>query len=145
MAKRNVRVLLGKIGLDGHDRGLRMIAAWLRNAQMEVIYMGTHLAPQVMAKAAVDEDVDVIGLSFQGADHVPLVRLMAKEMEEEHLDDILFVVGGNIPKRDISVLVEMGVDRVFPSGTPMATCVDYIRENAQRKRDAGAPRKRRAK
>ncbi len=130
MAKRNVRVLLGKIGLDGHDRGLRMIAAWLRDAQMEVIYMGTHHSAQAMAKAAIDEDVDVIGLSFQGADHVPLVRLMAEEMKKEELDDLLLVVGGNIPKRDIPILEKMGVDRVFPSGTPMATCVDYIRENA---------------
>ncbi len=116
-----------------------MIAAWLRDSQMEVVYMGTHLSAQVIAKAAIDEDVDVIGLSFQGADHVPLVRLMVKEMEKEHLDDLLLVVGGNIPKRDIPSLEQMGVDRVFPSGTPMATCVDYIRENAGRKADAGAP------
>ena len=136
MAERNVRVLLGKIGLDGHDRGLRMIAAWLRNARMEVIYIGTHLSPQVVAAAAVDEDVDVIGLSFQGADHVPLVRLMVQEMKKELLDDLLLVVGGNIPRQDIPVLEEMGVDRVFPSGTPMATCVDYIQENAKRKRTA---------
>ena len=130
MANKNVRVLLGKIGLDGHDRGLRMIAAWLRNAQMEVIFMGTHHSPQVMTKAAIDEDVDVIGLSFQGADHVPLMRLMTEEMKKQKLDDLLLVVGGNIPKRDIPVLEEMGVERVFPSGTPMATCVDYILENA---------------
>ena len=130
MANKNIRVLLGKIGLDGHDRGLRMIAAWLRNAQMEVIFMGTHHSPQVMTKAAIDEDVNVIGLSFQGADHVPLMRLMTEEMKKQKLDDLLLVVGGNIPKRDIPVLEEMGVDRVFPSGTPMATSVDYILENA---------------
>lgn len=138
MAKRNIRVLLGKIGLDGHDRGLRMIAAWLRNAQMEVIYLGTHNSAEAMAKAAIDEDVDVIGLSFQGADHLPLVRMMVQEVKKRELDDVLLVVGGNIPKRDIQVLEEIGVDRVFPSGTPMATCVDYIRENAQGRSSADA-------
>lgn len=135
MTEKRLRVLLGKIGLDGHDRGIRMIAAWLRNTGMEVIYLGTHQSPQVMARAAVDEDVHVIGLSFQGADHVPLVRLLVQEMKKEHLEDRLLVVGGNIPKRDILVLKEMGVDEVFPSGTSMTTCVDYIRENALRKRE----------
>ncbi len=136
MTERRLRVLLGKIGLDGHDRGIRMMAAWLRNTGMEVIYLGTHQSPQVMARAAVDEDVHVIGLSFQGADHVPLVRLLVQEMKKEHLEDRLLVVGGNIPKRDILVLKEMGVDEVFPSGTSMTTCVDYIRENGWRKGEA---------
>ena len=136
MAEKKIRVLLGKIGLDGHDRGIRMIAAWLRDAGMEVVYIGTHQAPEGVAQVTIEEDMDVIGLSFQGADHVPLVRLMVREMKKEHLEDRLLVVGGNIPKRDIALLKEVGVDEVFPSGTPMTTCVDYIRENARRKRDA---------
>lgn len=136
MAESKIRILLGKIGLDGHDRGIRMMAAWLRQSGMEVIYVGTHVAPQGMASAALDEDADVIGLSFQGADHVPLVRLMVEQMKEKHLEDRLLVVGGNIPKRDIAVLKEMGVDEVFPSGTPLATSVSYIEENARRKRKA---------
>lgn len=136
MAESKIRILLGKIGLDGHDRGIRMMAAWLRQSGMEVIYVGTHVAPQGMASAALDEDADVIGLSFQGADHVPLVRLMVEQMKEKHLEDRLLVVGGNIPKRDIVVLKEMGVDEVFPSGTPLATSVSYIEENARRKRKA---------
>ncbi len=137
MTEARIRVLLGKIGLDGHDRGIRMMAAWLRRSGMEVVYVGTHLAPQAMASAALEEDVDVIGLSFQGADHVPLVRLMIEQMKEKQLEDRLLIVGGNIPKRDIDVLRQMGVDEVFPSGTPVATSVDYIQENARRKRATG--------
>jgi len=134
MADQKIRVLLGKIGLDGHDRGIRMIATWLSIAGMEIVYMGTHQTAERVARAAVEEDVDVIGLSFQGADHIPLIRMMAEQIKANGLEDRLLVVGGNIPRRDISVLKEMGVDGVFPSATPMSVCVDYIRENARRRR-----------
>jgi len=134
MADQHIRVLLGKIGLDGHDRGIRMIATWLSKAGMEVIYLGTHQTAERMARAAIDEDVDVIGLSFQGADHIPMIRMMAEQIKENGLEDRLFVIGGNIPRRDISVLKEMGVDGVFPSATPMSKCVDYIKENAKKRR-----------
>lgn len=134
MAGQKTRVLLGKIGLDGHDRGIRMIAAWLSRDGMEVIYTGTHQTAERMARAAVDEDVDVIGLSFQGADHIPLVRMMADQIGANGLEDRLFVVGGNIPRRDIALLSEMGVDGVFPSGTPMSKCVAYIKANAHKRR-----------
>ena len=136
MTETRIRVLLGKIGLDGHDRGLRMMAAWLRQAGMEVVYVGTHLAPQAMASAAVEEDVDVIGLSFQGADHVPMMRQMMEQIKERQLEDRLLIIGGNIPKRDIPVLRDMGVDQVFPSGTPVSTSVSYIEENARSRREA---------
>jgi len=132
--KRKIRVLLGKIGLDGHDRGIRMIATWLSKAGMEVVYMGTHQTAERMARAAVDEDVDVIGLSFQGADHIPLVRMMSAQIKSKHLEDRLLVVGGNIPRRDVEVLKQMGVDAVFPSGTPMSKCVAYVAENALKRR-----------
>jgi methylmalonyl-CoA mutase C-terminal domain/subunit len=134
MDKRKIRVLLGKIGLDGHDRGIRMIATWLSKAGMEVVYTGTHQTAERMARAAIDEDVDVIGLSFQGADHVPLVRMMAHQIKENGLEDRLLVVGGNIPRRDIDTLKQSGVDEVFPSGTPMSKCVAYIQENAFKRR-----------
>jgi len=134
MAEQKIRVVLGKIGLDGHDRGIRMIATWLSKAGMEVVYMGTHQTAERVARAAVEEDVDVIGLSFQGADHIPLIRMMAEQIKANGLEDRLLVVGGNIPRRDISVLKEMGVDGVFPSATPMSVCVDYIRENARKRR-----------
>jgi len=137
MTEIRIRVLLGKIGLDGHDRGVRMMAAWLRRAGVEVVYVGTHLSPQAMANAALEEDVDVIGLSFQGADHVGMMRHMMQQIKEKKLEDRLLIVGGNIPKRDISVLRDMGVDAVFPSGTPVAASIDYIEENARTKRGAG--------
>jgi methylmalonyl-CoA mutase C-terminal domain/subunit len=134
MAEQKIRVVLGKIGLDGHDRGIRMIATWLSKAGMEIVYMGTHQTAERVARAAVEEDVDVIGLSFQGADHIPLVRMMAEQIKANGLEDRLLVVGGNIPRRDIEVLKEMGVDGVFPSATPMSVCVDYIRDNARKRR-----------
>lgn len=130
----SIRVLLGKIGLDGHDRGIRMVAAWLRDAGMEVVYVGTHQTAERIARVAGEEDVDVIGLSFQGADHVPLCRQMVEQMKAHGLEDRLLVVGGNIPRADIPVLKQMGVDAVFPSGTPMGKSVAYIMENAHKKR-----------
>ena len=134
----SIRVLLGKIGLDGHDRGIRMVAAWLRDAGMEVVYVGTHQTAERLARAASEEDADVIGLSFQGADHVPLCKQMVEQMKACGLQDRLLVVGGNIPRVDIPVLKEMGVDAVFASGTPMSKSVTYIKENANKKRSKEA-------
>ena len=111
-----------------------MIATWLSKAGMEVVYIGTHQTAERMARAALEEDVDVIGLSFQGADHIPLVRMMADQIKAHGLQDRLLVVGGNIPRRDISVLKQMGVDEVFPSATPMSASVAYIKENARKRR-----------
>ena len=112
-----------------------MIATWLSKGGMEVVYMGTHQTAERVARAAVEEDVDVIGLSFQGADHVPLVRMMADQIKACGLEDRLLVVGGNVPRRDISVLKQMGVDEVFPSASPMSACVAYISENARKRRN----------
>ena len=112
MAEQTIRVLLGKIGLDGHDRGIRMIATWLSKGGIEVIYVGTHQTAERMARAATEEDADVIGLSFQGADHIPMVRMMADQIKANGLEERLFVVGGNVPRRDIEVLKQMGVDEV---------------------------------
>ena len=134
----SIRVVLGKIGLDGHDRGIRMVATWLRDGGMEVIYLGTHQTAERIAKAASQEDVDVIGLSFQGADHIPLCKQMVEQMKAHSLQDRLLIIGGNIPRADISVLKEMGVDMVFPSGTSMSKSVMYIKENANRKREREA-------
>ena len=130
----SIRVLLGKIGLDGHDRGIRMVAAWLRDGGMEVVYVGTHQTAERVARAASEEDADVIGLSFQGADHVRLCEQMLEQMKAHGLQDRLLVVGGNIPRADIPILKEMGVDAVFASGTPMSKSVTYIKENAHKKR-----------
>ncbi len=111
-----------------------MIATWLSKAGMEVIYMGTHQTAERVAHAAIEEDADVIGLSFQGADHIPMVGTMSDQIRAHSLEDRLLVVGGNIPRRDISVLKEMGVDEVFPSATPMTASVSFIKENAHRRR-----------
>ncbi len=134
----SIRVLLGKIGLDGHDRGIRMVAAWLRDAGMEVVYVGTHQTAERLARAASEEDADVIGLSFQGADHIPLCKQMLEQMKARGLQDRLLVVGGNIPRVDIPLLKEMGVDAVFASGTPMSKSVTYITENVHKKRSKEA-------
>jgi methylmalonyl-CoA mutase C-terminal domain/subunit len=134
----SIRVVLGKIGLDGHDRGIRMVATWLRDGGMEVVYLGTHQTAERIAKAASEEDVDVIGLSFQGADHIPLCKQMVEQMKAYGLQDRLLIIGGNIPRADIPVLKEMGVDMIFPSGTSMSKSVTYIKENAGRKRDQEA-------
>jgi len=130
MTNNRIRILLGKLGLDGHERGVGMIAAWLRNAGMEVIYMGTHQRPENMTKIAIEEDVDFIGLSFQGADHIPLTRLMIEQMKQDKLEGRPLVIGGNIPKRDIQILKDMGVAEVFTSGTSMDTIVHYFKTNA---------------
>jgi methylmalonyl-CoA mutase C-terminal domain/subunit len=132
-----IRAVLGKIGLDGHDRGIRMVAAWLRDGGMEVIYVGTHQTAESIAKVAIEEDADVIGLSFQGADHIPLCEQMLGQMQTHNLQNRLLVIGGNIPRQDIALLNEMGVDMVFPSGTSMSTSTKYIQENARSKRAKG--------
>lgn len=133
MAEKNPRILLGKVGLDGHDRGVRMLATWLRDSGMEVVYIGTHNTPEAAVKAAEQEDVDFIGLSFQGAEHIPLLRMVAAKMKESGLNDVLLVAGGNIPRQDIPVLKEIGVDAIFPPGSPMQNITDYFRKKARKK------------
>ncbi|MDY6844208.1 MAG: cobalamin-dependent protein [Thermodesulfobacteriota bacterium] len=129
MTERKIRILLGKVGLDGHDRGVRMIAAWLRDAGMEVVYIGTHNTPERTIAIAIEEDVNIIGLSFQGADHIPLLKEVTDNIRKKDLTDVLLIVGGNIPKKDIQTLKEMGVHEVFPVGAMMHSIVDYINQN----------------
>ena len=126
MAKNSPRVLLGKVGLDGHDRGVRMLAAWLRDIGMEVVYLGTHNTPAAVVNAAEQEDVDFIGLSFQGAEHVHLLKLVKEEMKKAGLDDVLLVAGGNIPRQDFSKLKDIGVDAVCPPGSSMQSVTEYF-------------------
>ena len=128
MAEKRIRVLLGKVGLDGHDRGVRMLAAWLRNMRMEVVYIGTHNTPEAAVNAAAQEDVDYIGLSFQGADHLPLLKMVAKKMDEAGLHHVKLMAGGNIPVQDIPELKQIGVDEVFPPGTPMSAITEYLQQ-----------------
>jgi methylmalonyl-CoA mutase C-terminal domain/subunit len=130
-----IRVLIAKVGLDGHDRGAKVLARFLRDAGFEVIYTGLHRTPQEVAMAAVEEDVDVVGISLHSGAHLALVPKVMKYIEEYggNLDEILILVGGIIPTDDIERLKEMGVDEVFIPGTPVREIVEYIKKNVKRK------------
>lgn len=125
-----IRVLIAKPGLDGHDRGAKVIAHALRDAGMEVIYTGLFQTPEMIVRAAIDEDVDVIGLSILSGAHLALFPKILQGLREANLDDVLVVAGGTIPNEDIVTLTEMGVHQVFGPGTPLATAAHYIREHA---------------
>jgi methylmalonyl-CoA mutase C-terminal domain/subunit len=127
-----IRVLVAKPGLDGHDRGAKVIARALRDAGMEVIYTGLRQTPEMIVNAAIQEDVDCIGLSIlSGAHNVIVPRIMALLQEHDALD-ILVVLGGTIPTHDIPALKEAGVAAIFGPGTQLETTVDFIRQNVKR-------------
>ena len=120
-----IRVLIAKPGLDGHDRGAKVIARALRDAGCEVIYTGLHQTPEMVVTAAVQEDVDYIGLSILSGAHVPLVKEIIKQMGEKGVKKPIFV-GGIIPDADAKQLKEMGVDEVYGPGTPMSVVVERV-------------------
>jgi len=124
---RPIRVLVAKPGLDGHDRGAKVVAAALRDAGMEVIYTGLHQTPEMIATAAVQEDVDVVGLSILSGAHMTLFPRVVDLLREEGRDDILVTGGGIIPKEDMDALREKGVAHLFGPGTPTSALVDYIK------------------
>jgi len=127
-----IRVLVAKPGLDGHDRGAKVIARALRDAGMEVIYTGLRQTPEMIVNAAIQEDVDCIGLSIlSGAHNVIVSRIMAL-LKESDANDILVVLGGTIPTHDIPALKEAGVAAIFGPGTSLETTVDFIRQNVKR-------------
>jgi len=130
--ERKIRVLLAKPGLDGHDRGAKVVAHALKDAGMEVIYTGLHQTVQSIAEQAVQEDVDVVGLSIMSGAHVPICRRLMGLLKEKGADDMLTVVGGVIPNRDVAVLQDIGVRGVFPGGTSFDEIVGFIRENTSR-------------
>jgi len=125
---RPIRVLVAKPGLDGHDRGAKVVAAALRDAGMEVIYTGLHQTPEMIATAAVQEDVDVVGLSILSGAHMTLFPRVRELMSEMGRDDILITGGGIIPKEDMDALQEQGIGKLFGPGTPTTALIDYIRE-----------------
>ncbi|MBN1849582.1 MAG: cobalamin B12-binding domain-containing protein [Deltaproteobacteria bacterium] len=129
---RRIRVLLGKPGLDGHDRGVKVVAYALKDAGMEVLYTGLHNTVQDIVNQAMQEDVDVIGLSIMSGAHIPICRKLMELIKKEGLTDILVVVGGVIPSRDIDVLKEMGVDEVFPNGSNFDEIIRFIQEHVKR-------------
>ena len=125
---RPVRVLVAKPGLDGHDRGAKVVAAALRDAGMEVIYTGLHQTPEMIAAAAVQEDVDVVGLSILSGAHMTLFPRVRELLVKEGRADILVTGGGIIPKDDAESLETMGIGKLFGPGTPTTDLIDYIRE-----------------
>ncbi len=124
---RPVRVLVAKPGLDGHDRGAKVVAAALRDAGMEVIYTGLHQTPEMIATAAVQEDADVIGLSILSGAHMTLIPRVQDLLREQGRDDVLITGGGIIPKEDMDTLTARGIGRLFGPGTPTSELVDYIK------------------
>jgi methylmalonyl-CoA mutase C-terminal domain/subunit len=125
---RPIRVLVAKPGLDGHDRGAKVVAAALRDAGMEVIYTGLHQTPEMIASAAIQEDVDVVGLSILSGAHMTLFPRVRELLKAEGRDDILLTGGGIIPKEDMDTLRQLGVGRLFGPGTSTGELIQYIRE-----------------
>ena len=132
MAERKIRVLVGKPGLDGHDRGAKVVALALKDAGMEVIYTGLHQTVPSIVKQAVQEAVDVIGLSIMSGAHIPISRKLMDMMKEEDLRNVMVVVGGVIPNKDIPFLKELGIDGVFPGGSPFEEIIEFIKESVQK-------------
>ena len=130
--ERKIRVLIAKPGLDGHDRGAKVIARALRDAGMEVIYTGLHQTPEMIAEAALQEDVDAVGLSILSGAHMALFPRVIEEMRKRGLDDVLVYAGGIIPDDDIPAIKNMGVAGVFGPGTPMEDTVRFVRDNVRR-------------
>jgi len=124
--RRPIRILVAKPGLDGHDRGAKVVAAALRDAGMEVIYTGLHQTPEMIANAAVQEDVDVVGLSILSGAHMTLFPRVQKLLEEAGRRDVLLIGGGIIPQEDVAALEREGIARLFGPGTPSSEIVDYI-------------------
>jgi methylmalonyl-CoA mutase C-terminal domain/subunit len=126
-----IRVVIAKPGLDGHDRGAKVIARALRDAGMEVIYTGLRQTPEQVVSAALQEDADVIGLSILSGAHMHICPRVVELLKEKGLDDVMVVVGGIIPDADIAKLNELGIRGVFIPGTPMQEIVDFINRNAR--------------
>jgi methylmalonyl-CoA mutase C-terminal domain/subunit len=134
----NIRVVIAKPGLDGHDRGAKVIARALRDAGMEVIYTGLRQTPEQIVQAALQEDADVIGLSILSGAHMHICPRVMELLRERALDDVLVVVGGIIPDVDIPRLNAIGISGIFLPGTPMQEIVEFIRRHSRQREGAGA-------
>jgi methylmalonyl-CoA mutase, C-terminal domain len=130
---RKLRVIIAKPGLDGHDRGAKVIARALRDAGMEVIYTGLRQTPEQIAAAALQEDADVVGLSILSGAHNHIAPQLMNLLKQKGLDDVLVVIGGIIPDVDVPGLKEIGVKGIFLPGTPMQEIVDFINANARQR------------
>lgn len=135
--QRPIRVLMAKVGLDGHDRGAKVVMTALRDAGMEVVYSGLHQTPQAVVRAAVEEDVDVVGLSILSGAHNDLVPRVLEEMKRQGIAEKSLVLGGIIPPADIAKLKKIGVFEVFTPGTSLESIVNQVRGAAQTAREGG--------
>ncbi len=129
-ASKRIRVVVAKPGLDGHDRGAKIIARALRDAGMEVIYTGLHQTPEQIVATVVQEDADAIGLSILSGAHMTLVPRIVELLEEQGAGDVILTLGGTIPEEDIKELKELGVDEIFTPGASTQEIIDFISENA---------------
>ena len=133
----NIKVLLAKLGLDGHDRGVKVIARAMRDAGMEVVYMGMRVTPDQVAQTALQEDVDVVGISILSGAHMRLMPRLTKALQDRSIsEDVLLMVGGTIPEDDVQSLKSMGVQGVFPVGSFTTAMTDFIIENVSQGRSA---------
>lgn len=126
MPERKIRILLAKPGLDGHDRGAKVVAHAFKEAGMEVIYTGLHQTVPSIVKQAIQEDVDIIGLSIMSGAHIPICIKLMDWIKKESFGKVLVLVGGVIPNKDIQALKDLGVNGVFPSGSPFKDITDFI-------------------
>ena len=133
--KRPIRILVAKVGLDGHDRGAKIIAISLRDAGMEVIYTGLRQTPEMVVNAALQEDVDVIGISILSGAHNTVFPKIMQLMKEKGMNDVLVTGGGIIPDDDMDSLHDIGVGKLFPPGTPTHDIVEYITDWVKKHRD----------
>ena len=129
-----IRVVVAKVGLDGHDRGVRVVARALQEAGMEVIYLGLRQTPEMVAEAALQEDADAVGVSILSAAHMTIFPRVVQELRSRGLDRVLVTGGGIIPPEDIEELYRLGVGRLFEPGTPTDEFVEYLREEVARRR-----------
>jgi methylmalonyl-CoA mutase C-terminal domain/subunit len=126
MSGGKIRVLIGKPGLDGHDRGAKVVARGLRDAGFEIIYTGLHQTPEMIARAALDEDVDAVGISIMSGAHMTLMPRIVELLRAEGLQDVVVFGGGIIPDADIEALCKAGIERVFTPGTPIRDIVQWL-------------------
>lgn len=126
---RKIRVVVAKPGLDGHDRGAKIIARALRDAGMEVIYTGLHQTPEQIVETVIQEDADAVGLSILSGAHMTLVPKIAELLSEQGVDDVVLVVGGTIPADDVPELKRLGVSEVFTPGAPVQEIIDFIQKS----------------
>jgi len=131
--QKKIKVVVSKVGLDGHDRGAKVVSSLLKEAGMEVVYLGMYQMPEDIIRAAIDEDADVIGVSYLSGEHLVFTPKIVNEMKKHGLDDVLFIAGGVIPPEDIPSMKEMGVNKIFVAGSLTGPLVEYIRSNVRGK------------